>query len=177
MRLPIPVILCGILLAVPFSAQHEHAHSPYAGEEASDIPSLRAEELAGLRNGDGMGFARAAELNHYPGPKHVLELAELLELSEAQRQRVEEIRSKMSNEAVRVGAMIIEEERALNRRFAHEHIDETTLRELTTDIARLQGELRHAHLVAHLSTRATLSAKQIAAYDRLRGYGEQPSHP
>ncbi len=35
-----------------------------------------------------MGLALAAELNGYPGPAHVIELADSLELTEAQRTRI-----------------------------------------------------------------------------------------
>ena len=38
----------------------QHQHSPYAGHETSEIPSLTPDELAQLQNGDGMGFAKAA---------------------------------------------------------------------------------------------------------------------
>lgn len=36
----------------------------------------------------GMGFAKAAELNRYPGPSHALELAERIGITEAQRERL-----------------------------------------------------------------------------------------
>jgi hypothetical protein len=34
----------------------------------------------------------------------------------------------------------------------------------------VQGELRAAHLLAHLETRQLLTESQVAEYDRLRGY-------
>ena len=37
--------------------------------------------MADLRAGRGMGLALAAELNGYPGPAHVLELADKLDLA------------------------------------------------------------------------------------------------
>ena len=37
--------------------------------------------VADLKAGRGMGLALAAELNGYPGPSHVLELADKLKLS------------------------------------------------------------------------------------------------
>jgi hypothetical protein len=43
-----------------------------------------------------------------------------------------------------------------------------------SEIARLYGELRFIHLAAHLSTRAILTADQVATYDRLRGYSSGP---
>jgi len=170
MRLLIVGFLCGAVYAAPLWAQHEHAESPYAGEQTSEIPSLTVQELAGLRGGEGMGMARPAELNHYPGPKHVLELADDLHLSQEQRNEVERIRSTMQSSAIRIGEQIIEAEASLNRRFAHGHIDESTLGDLTKQVAALYGELRFVHLAAHLSTRAVLTADQVAAYDRLRGY-------
>lgn len=55
--------------------------SPYAGEEAREIKALSPSDIDGLIAGRGMGYAMAAELNGYPGPAHVLELAEQLELT------------------------------------------------------------------------------------------------
>jgi hypothetical protein len=46
--------------------------SPYAGQQTRAIKALAPEDLAALRNGEGMGMAKAAELNGYPGPAHVL---------------------------------------------------------------------------------------------------------
>ncbi len=119
-----------------------------------------------------MGLARAAELNHYPGPLHVLELSEELGLSGTQKEEIERCRSEMLSEAQRLGQKILEEEAHLDRRFSHQHLDEPLLRELTAEIAELYGELRFVHLRAHLQTRAILSKAQVAAYDRLRGYHE-----
>src|SRR3954453_5821878 len=48
---------------------------PYAGMESRPIKTLSTTEIADYLSGKGMGFARAAELNHYPGPAHVLALA------------------------------------------------------------------------------------------------------
>jgi hypothetical protein len=56
--------------------------SPYAGQQARTIKALSDEEIAALRNGEGLGMAKAAELNGYPGPLHVLALAAQLELTE-----------------------------------------------------------------------------------------------
>lgn len=167
-------LACGLICAAPAWAQHEHEHgrSPYADQAMSEVRSLTVQELEELRNGEGMGMARPAELNSYPGPKHVLELADDLDLSPEQRARIEEIRAAMLSQAVRLGEAIIEAEGTLNRRFEHAHIDEATLRELTAEIARLYGELRYAHLVAHLATKAVLNDEQVATYDRIRGYAE-----
>lgn len=160
-----------LLSATPAGAGQQHEHrSPYADQEHTGIAALDAEELRGLLEGEGMGLARAAELNGYPGPKHVLELAEELELSAEQRSAVEEVRLRMSEAARALGEEVVEAERLLDRRFEHEHIDAETVRELTEQIGLLMGRLRAAHLVAHLETRTLLSDEQTARYDTLRGY-------
>jgi hypothetical protein len=52
------------------------SEAPYAGHQERPIKALAPEEVAGLLGGEGMGYALAAELNHYPGPRHVLDLAD-----------------------------------------------------------------------------------------------------
>ena len=49
---------------------------PYAGMQARAIKALSAEQIADLKAGRGLSLALAAELNGYPGPRHVLELVE-----------------------------------------------------------------------------------------------------
>jgi len=50
--------------------------------------ALSEQQVDDLRAGRGMGLALAAELNGYPGPSHLLELADKLELSADQRVRI-----------------------------------------------------------------------------------------
>jgi len=149
---------------------HGDHHSPYASQESSGIAALSLQEMDDLESGAGMGLARAAELNSYPGPKHVLELAEALSLTSDQLTEVEEIHRQMLAEAKRVGSEILEKEKLLDQRFAHRHIDEPTLRQLTLEIGALHGELRFGHLAAHLQVSSILNQNQIDTYDSLRGY-------
>ena len=65
------------------------AQTPYAGMQTRTIKSLSEQQVADLGAGRGMGLALAAELNGYPGPSHVLELADKLELSVDQRASVQ----------------------------------------------------------------------------------------
>lgn len=157
------------------------AASPYAGEQERSVKALSAQETAGYLAGEGMGMARPAELNHYPGPKHVLDLGEALQLSDTQRTALASAFARMKAEAVRLGAEIVARETALDQLFARGAASSDQLRQLTLEIGRLQGELRAAHLVAHVETRAVLEPGQIAAYDRLRGYtpatGATPAQP
>ena len=175
MRISRLMVVAGALTVVPGSAlaqhdEHGEHESPYAGMEASEIPALTAQELEDLRSGAGMGFAKAAELNSYPGPRHVLELAEALELTGEQRREIETIHAEMKARAVELGEAIIEAEKELDRRFKHQHIDNESLSEATGKIGGLYGTLRATHLRAHLATTDALTEWQVAEYDRLRGY-------
>jgi Spy/CpxP family protein refolding chaperone len=135
---------------------------------------LTEEEVRQLREGDGMGLARPAELNHYPGPKHVLELAEGLDLSPEQRENLEAIRERMLQQAIAKGEEVLEVERHLAQAFAGANADETTVRRTTAHLGTLRGELQAIHLNAHIETRAALTASQIQRYDELRGYSNSP---
>ena len=55
------------------------------------IKALSEQQVNELGAGRGMGLALAAELNGYPGPSHVLELADKLELSADQRAKVQRL--------------------------------------------------------------------------------------
>lgn len=169
------ITLCGITaVAAPTVAQEHQGHSPYAEQQQSGIASLTLPELEELRTGAGMGMARAAELNHYPGPLHALELADSLNLTSEQLTEVKAIRQEMLNHAVELGKRIIEAEQLLSRRFEHGHIDSTGLQEATANLGRLYGELRYVHLAAHLAMKKVLREEQVATYDRLRGYLRKP---
>ena len=158
------------------------ADTPYAGQQTRGIKALSDEDLAALRKGEGMGMAKAAELNGYPGPAHVLQLAAQLGLTEAQRRDVQAIFDRMSAAAKPLGAELIERERALDQLFAKGDISPDRLAAATAAIGELQGRLRTVHLAAHLETRALLNPDQIARYQQLRGYGDsqapvQHHHP
>jgi hypothetical protein len=116
-------------------------------------------------------MAKAAELNDYPGPKHVLDLAMQLKLTESQRQKFQAIFDQMSAAAKPLGMELVERERVLDQLFAKREITPDRLAAATSAIAELQGRLRSVHLVAHLETRALLNSDQIARYEQLRGYG------
>src|SRR3712207_8815280 len=111
-------LLC-VMLAGPALAQHQHRpqHSPYAGLEQRAVKALSDQQIADLKAGRGMGLALAAELNGYPGPLHVLELAEPLGLTEAQRARVQSLYEAMKAEAGPLGRRLIREEGDLERQL------------------------------------------------------------
>jgi hypothetical protein len=138
------------------------------------IKALSEQQVADLGAGRGMGLALAAELNGYPGPSHVLELADKLELSADQRTRIKSLFDSMKAEAVPLGVKLIEQEADLNNQFADRTITPESLKASTGAVAVTQGQLRETHLKYHLSTVAILNQGQMQRYAELRGYGDKP---
>jgi len=143
---------------------------PYAGLQKREIKALSREQMTELAAGEGMGLALAAELNGYPGPRHVLDLANQLGLTDEQRTRIQQLFDKMKAEAVPIGQQLIAAERNLNRAFAERMITPEQLQAATAAIGVTRGKLRDTHLKYHLATVALLSPDQIHHYTELRGY-------
>ena len=159
-----------IVVLLPAYAFAQDGRSPYASETKREIKSLSLEERMAYERGEGMGLAKAAELNHYPGPKHVLDIAPRISLTAAQITETQRIYEEMHLSAVRLGTMIVDKERNLDTLFADNAADPRGLEVAVKEIARLQGELRFVHLETHLKLKRILTPAQIARYDELRGY-------
>lgn len=170
--MPTVVSLVLLLLVVTSATGQDRLQSPYRHQAESGLRGLNAGEIAELRAGTGIGLARAAERNGYPGPRHVLDAvqASQFQAPPEQVQRVQEIFDGMNRDALRGGAPILEEEQHLEAAFHSATITDADLRARVMRIAELRGELRAIHLRAHLATRATLSDAQVARYNELRGY-------
>lgn len=150
--------------------------SPYREEQASAIRGLSAREIEDLREGRGMGLARAADLNGYPGPRHLLDAAAAgqLHLTPEQLVAVRRLFGDMSGDARRLGELILVEEQALERAFRTRAIDEADLTARLARLATLQSALRDTHLRTHLRARALLADHQLERYDQLRGHVSRP---
>ena len=144
--------------------------SPYAGEQTRRIKALSEGEISSLLGGRGMGLARAAELNSYPGPRHVLDMADELKLTPAQTLELNRVFDTMKAAVLPLGRELVARETELDRLFVGRQATAAAVLALTSEIGRLQGELRTVHLNAHVATVAILQPEQIAHYDRLRGY-------
>lgn len=151
---------------------------PYAGEQQRQIKALSGQDIQAYENGQGHGFAKAAELNGYPGPLHTLEFANELKLSEAQRTQSQALLTQHKAEARRLGAELIEAERALDQAFASRSINTDMLNQFTRAAGEKLAQLRAEHLQTHLAQTALLTPQQIEHYKTLRGYGNaMPLHP
>ena len=161
----IPPWLAALLLPLAAAAQ-----SPYAGQESRTLKALSPEEVAAYLEGKGQGFAKPAELNGFPGPMHVLELADKLELTEAQRDATRRLMDRHKAEARALGRELVENEQALERLFASRDASAESVAAAVARSAQIQGRIRASHLLTHLEQTRLLDAKQVRLYHRLRGY-------
>ncbi|MDQ5860056.1 MAG: hypothetical protein M3278_03695 [Thermoproteota archaeon] len=155
------------------SAASSSQLSPYSGQEIRDIKSLSDNDVQSLQNGTGEAFggiAKLAELNGYPGPRHVLDIAQELQLTDRQRMEIELIYQNMSNNAKSIGSAIIAIEQDMDEAFANKTITEENLIALLDKSANLYGQLRFVHLSAHLDTAQIMTTEQIQMYNEMRGY-------
>jgi Spy/CpxP family protein refolding chaperone len=178
MELPMPKLLCfwPCLMALMSNVVWADSTSPYIGQETRDIKALAPEDVDAYLSGKGMGLAKAAELNGYPGPAHVLAMSDELQLSPSQKQRTEALFSAMEAKAIALGHALIAQERELDEQFASKRITQESLAALLRGIGELQAQVRGAHLQAHLAQLAILTPSQVAKYQELRGYTGANEH-
>ena len=149
--------------------------SAYAGQEARAVKSLSEQEVSGLLAGRGAGLAKAAELNGYSGPAHVLELAEPLHLDTAQVAATRQLMAAHNGRARQLGADLVACERELDALFAKKQASPALIDQATQRVGALQARLRAEHLTTHLTQTALLSTEQVRKYSALRGYAKAPA--
>src|SRR3954447_10182770 len=163
-------LLVAVAFVLGFADAHAQSPQPYAGLQSRPLKALSEAQIADLRAGRGITLALAAELNGYPGPLHVVELADALELTSEQRTRMQVLYETMKAEAVPLGERLITQEADLDRQFASRVVTEPTLVAATAQIGETQAALRATHLRYHLLTAEILTPDQMHRYGQLRGY-------
>lgn len=146
---------------------------PYAGLQDRAIKAMAPERVNDLLEGKGAQYALAAELNHYPGPSHILEYAAQLQLSADQELRVRMLYDIHKVEAKKLGRKLVDLENRLDKAFSSGQITDAELERLLGEIGAVDANLRKVHLITHLKAKAILTEDQVHQYDRLRGYSDQ----
>ena len=90
-------------------------------------------------------LSKAAELNNYPGPMHVLEHAEALALSTEQATATRNLLQAHKAEARDLGKELIDSEATLDVLFATRAIDVVALEHQLAEIASRQAAVRASH--------------------------------
>ena len=166
----------GLLAAATAARAQDHgghgSGQPASAASAASTAGYSAGERAeGLREGLGMGLAIPAETNGYPGPRHVLELADQIGLTAEQRSRTRILFERMRTEARRLGAQLLEQEAELDAIFREGRATPALLEGVARRIGETEAELKVTHLQAHLAMMDILSPSQVEDYVSLRRTG------
>jgi len=148
------VILAAALLPASLSAQIPAV----SGQRQPEIKALSAEAVQQYLAGAGMGYAKAAELNRFPGPAHVLELADKLGLTAEQHAVVSRLLEVHKAEVRYLGARLVQAERALDALFRSGGVGEYTLAEAVRSAAALAGANTACRISTRIAARARCSA-------------------
>jgi len=147
------------------------AHAAKVAREGTGIPALSEAQAASYLDGKAMWQASVAELNHFPSPRRVLELADALELTEGQRWDTTNLHEETRREAIRLGRELVALEQRLNRIFVWNQATTDNIEKTVLDIGTLQTQLRLTHLVASIRQKLLLTEEQVRLYDELQGRG------
>ena len=163
-------------VAATFFVVTKH-NQPYAGQDSRAIASLSTEDVEALLAGEGWGLAKPAELHGYPGPLHILELADELGLSAGQKADIEKIYDSMKSAAQEAGKRYVDAEAHVSDVFKLGNANPAILDSVLDESANAIAALRAVHLKAHLDSTPILTADQRENYKTLRGYdGSSGSH-
>jgi Spy/CpxP family protein refolding chaperone len=143
------------------------AAPPAAPAQASHHACLEEERRA-IELGEGFGMALVADRNGYPGPRHILDLKEELELSPVQVRDLEQLFDRMQARARALGKDWLAKESEIEQLLAAGPPDDAALRRLLAESAALRADLRWVHLSAHLEARSLLTPEQRHAYHAAR---------
>ena len=97
-----------IIINANASASWQKSH--YVDQTQNEIKAISNKDLMGLKRGYGTpfgGMAKAAELNGLPGPRHVLDLKNELNLSQETVRKIDDIFHKMASQAKLLGQELI----------------------------------------------------------------------
>lgn len=167
---PVLSLLAAGAVLLAAGAATAETGAPYAGWQQRGIKALSAQQIDDLAAGRGLSLALAAELNGYPGPRHVLDLADELDLTADQLARTRRLFYDMRLQAIELGEQIVAREALLEGLFASGTASKASLSDAAEALGLLHGQLRAHHLGYHLAMRDLLDPRQIQNYQRLRGY-------
>jgi hypothetical protein len=150
-------------------------------KKSRHVKALSVDQIKQYLQGGSMGYSKPAELNDFPRPERVLELAEPLELTAEQVAATQALLEAHKTQARGVGARLVDAERELEALFRSGRINSAALSSAVRRLVRVEGEYRLVHLEAHRRMHLLLSEEQIRRYAALRGVapisGQSAEHP
>jgi Spy/CpxP family protein refolding chaperone len=163
--------------AAPVLAQSGHQHGGGGGDTQAHrrVEACQREFDQVVADGRGFGLAFAADQNGYPGPLHVLELKDRLQLTAEQETRMRALFESMLAEARPRAARLAAAEARLRQIFSERTADDAVVRTAVAEAESARAEVRLAHLLTHLRTRDLLTESQRQTYHHLR-WGAAKNH-
>ena len=135
--------------------------------DRSSIASLSTKEYEAYQKGEAMGLTTVAEVNNYPAPAQALAFEQGLKLSTTQKQQLKAAVEALDFKAKEMGRFILQHEKKLNDLFFTGKANEGSLIYYCNQLGLYHGELRNAHLQAHLKAKRILTPDQLKKYSRL----------
>ena len=173
MRIKKFIVSALFLALLPLSAQQQQSGGQQSG--GSGMKCMKKDMKKGMKKGmkkkgmqGGHGAGHLAEMNGYPGPKHVLEFIEELDLSAEQVSQLRKLRTEVTVQSLELSDQIKDLRTKLKGVFAEKKATENGVRTIVSEISELQGRLDMVHLAAHLRAKGILSDEQTAKYYNLR---------
>lgn len=80
----------------------------------------------------------------------------------------------MKTKAIALGEQFVQLERQLNNAFSNKTMTQALLEKNINTIESIWAQLRIVHLSTHLQMPTILTNEQIALYNQLRGYSNDP---
>jgi hypothetical protein len=136
----------------------------------SPLKALTDQQYTDFRHGNEMEMGKVAELNNYPSPLEVSKHEKELGINPNQRIQLKKIIDAWRFKTKEMGRFILAEEAKLDALFSSGKATDGSVIYYSNQIGLFLGELRNAHLQAHLKTRNILTAAQIKKYNTLMGY-------
>lgn len=171
-------ITVGVLLPrnVDTTAIATPTPSAYVSLLDTEIRGFDQDTIDGYLAGKGLGQALPAELNGYPGPRHTIDMADELELTEEQLVQVQGLFDEMKSKVVPLGELYLQAVAGLEFAFRDGVITEDYLQNQLEVITNIEAQMRFVHLSTHLATIDILNQDQIMKYNMMRGYSEGMDH-
>ena len=168
----VSTVVVGVLGTFVLAAAQIGSHGAHGSGDASAahrrMDAALEERNKVIAQGLGAGLAFPADQNDYPGPRHVLELKDVLRLTPQQAERMEALQTSMFAASRPASSRLLEAEAQLRRLFADGRADEPGVRAAVAETERAWTEVRLAHLLVHLQTRALLTEEQRRLYREAR---------
>lgn len=163
----------GVLGIALVAAAQPSGHGRHGADAPAAAPHRRVhaalQEIESvIATGRGGGLAFVADQNKYPGPAHVLELKDRLQLTAPQERQMEMLQTAMFAASRPASSRFLEAEARLRRLFADGLADEPRVRAAVAEVERARTEVRLVHLLAHLQTRVVLTEDQRRIYHEAR---------